>query len=57
MEVTGKSSAEVIDEIKEYINEDDIIESTVEEPVKIITESLPKNSINLFDPLESLAFF
>ena len=52
MEVTGKSSAEVIDEIKEYINEDDIIESTVEEPVKIITESLPKNSINLFDPLQ-----
>lgn len=52
MEVTGKTSVEVIEEIKEYVNEDDIIETSVEEPVKIITETLPKNSINLFDPMQ-----
>jgi len=52
MEVSGKTNAEVIEEIKHYIDEDDIIESTEEEPIRIVTETLPKNSINLSDPVQ-----
>jgi hypothetical protein len=48
-EVSGKTDAEIIDEIKQYVDEQDIIEPSDQEVVKIKTDTLPKDSINLCD--------
>jgi hypothetical protein len=48
-EVSGKTDAEIIEEVKNYVDEQDIIEPSDQEIVKIKTETLPKDSINLSD--------
>lgn len=48
-EVSGKTDAEIIDEIRQYVDDQDIVEISEQEVVKIKTETLPKDSINLND--------
>jgi len=48
-EVTGKTDVEIIEEIKQYVNDQDVVEVSEQEVVKIKTETLPKDSINLYD--------
>ena len=48
-EVSGKTDADIIEEVKQYVDEQDSIETSEEEIVKIKTETLPKDSINLCD--------
>lgn len=51
-EVSGKSDTEIIDELKQYIDEQDVVEFSEQEVVKIKTETLPKDSINLSDSVQ-----
>ena len=48
-EVSGKTDVEIIEEVKQYIGDQDSIEYSEEETVKIKTDTLPKDSINLND--------
>jgi hypothetical protein len=48
-EVSGKTDAEIIDEIRQYVDDQDTIEVSEQEVIKIKTETLPKDSINLSD--------
>lgn len=48
-EVSGNTDAEIITELKQYIDKQDIIEFSEQEVIKIKTETLPKDSINLND--------
>lgn len=48
-EVSSKTDADIIEEIKQYVDEDDVVEVSEQEVVKIKTETLPKDSINLND--------
>ena len=51
-EVTGASDAEIIGELKEFTPDIDSLVSTQDEAPKIVTETLPKDSINLSDQLQ-----
>lgn len=52
-EVSGKTDAEIIDEAREYTDAIDILPGDDKtEFVKIVTPSLPHDSINLFDPVQ-----
>lgn len=48
-EVTGASDAEIIGELKEFTPDIDSLTSTQDEVPKIVTETLPVDSINLSD--------
>lgn len=53
-EVSGKTRDEILDEAKEYTGAVDITPNDNEnEFVKIVTPSLPHDSINLFDPIQT----
>ncbi len=51
-EVTGASDAEIIGELKEFTPDIDSFTNTQDEAPKIVTETLPKDSINLSDQLQ-----
>jgi len=51
-EVTGASDTEIISELKEFTPDIDSLTSTQDEAPKIVTETLPKDSINLSDQLQ-----
>ena len=51
-EVTGASDAEIIGELKEFTPDIDSLVSTQDEAPKIVTETLPRDSINLSDQLQ-----
>ena len=55
-EVSSKTDADIIEEIKQYVDEEDIVEVSEQEVVRIKTETLPKDSINLNDAAQ-VAFY
>lgn len=48
-EVSGMSSLELINELKEFTNNEVSIVEDVEQPKKIVSDTLPQDSINIFD--------
>lgn len=48
-EVSGKTDVDIIEEIRHYVDDEDIIVASEQEVVRIKTETLPRDSINLND--------